>query len=194
MVDFYTLKPSIKAKRKRTCKPKGKDGSQQLLAEAAGEAMAPAVPTTPIRVQTPTIASTPLPPSISPDITSPPSPDTASIKEEDVELYLGAPSHTAPSFLSTPCSFPPPPSNPSCLLSKLQPCGRMTPACQLKMLRGSPPHQGQHKFIAVPGNLQEQAVANKKLNDQHGHIAQGPNALVPMRHMFPFYIILCLLL
>ena len=106
MVDFYSLKPSVKAKKQRTHKPKEKTGLQQPLAEVAGEALAPAAPTTLIRAQTPPQASTSLPPSIPPDITSPPSLDDTSVEEEDIKLYLGVPTPTLPSFLSTPPDLP----------------------------------------------------------------------------------------
>jgi hypothetical protein len=47
MVNFYSTKPSVKAPRKRTCKPKGKTRLQQPQAEAAGEALALVAPTPP---------------------------------------------------------------------------------------------------------------------------------------------------
>jgi hypothetical protein len=71
-INFYFLKPSVKAPRKRTRKPKGKSGQQQPQAEAASRSLAPAAPTPPATltqpaarpavVQTPMAASTSPPP------------------------------------------------------------------------------------------------------------------------------------
>jgi hypothetical protein len=46
-INFYFLKPSIKALRKRTCKPKGRSGQQQPQAEAVSRSLASAAPTPP---------------------------------------------------------------------------------------------------------------------------------------------------
>jgi hypothetical protein len=46
-INFYSLKPGVKAPRKRTHKPKGKSGQQQLQAEAASRFLAPAAPIPP---------------------------------------------------------------------------------------------------------------------------------------------------
>ena len=101
MVDFYSLKPSVKAPRRRTRKPKGKTGQQQPQAEAAGEALAPATPTPPNVVQTPQEASSSLPLSIPTTPTSPPPPDAPPVEEEEIEFFLGQ--HTP----SPPLSFIP---------------------------------------------------------------------------------------
>ena len=64
---------------------------------------------------------------------------------------------------------------------------------QLRNSQRLSPLQGQHKFIAVLGNLHEGATTNKKLNDQSGLVTWGANTLVPLRHTFPHYVILGLL-
>jgi hypothetical protein len=46
-INFYSLKPGVKAPRKRTYKPKGKSGQQQPQAEAVSRSLAPAAPTPP---------------------------------------------------------------------------------------------------------------------------------------------------
>ena len=116
MVDFYSTKPSVKAKRKRTCKPKGKTGQQQPQAEATGEALAPATPTPPNVVQTPQEASSSLPLSTPTAPTSPPPPDAPPIEEEEIEFFLEQ--YTLP----PPLSFIPPvkPITPAEQLTALQ--------------------------------------------------------------------------
>ena len=108
MVDFYSLKPSVKAPRRRTHKPKGKTGQQQLLAEAAGKALAHATPTPPSTVKTLPEASTSLPPPIPSAPASPPPPPVANtpVEEEEIDILLGR--RTPPS----PHSFTPPPLSP----------------------------------------------------------------------------------
>jgi hypothetical protein len=101
MVNFYSPKPSVKAPRKRTHKPKGKTGLQQLQAEAAGEALALAAPTPP--TTTLPVASSSLPPSIPPPPASPsPSDFCPPVEEAEIELILHSPTELAASHVSTP--------------------------------------------------------------------------------------------
>jgi hypothetical protein len=131
MVDFYSTKPSVKAPRKRTHKPKGKTGLQQLQAEVADEALALATPTPPSTgaqhiseaepIQTPTNASSSLPPSI-PPVPTPPLPPGASspVEKEEIEpitLYPDMPAAVLRALLASaqdpdPPLDPTPPANP----------------------------------------------------------------------------------